>query len=175
MLTNTILFCALTQTNVSGTITDGGHNICSDASALFSRGSSRNNLDPLLAPLADNGGLTPTMALLPSSPAIDAGDESACPPTDQRGVTRPQGLACDIGAFELAPKLTLARGQEGVITIDYAFQAGRTNRVMTSTNLIDWLPLGTGITDANGIFEFQDSEAKEMTRRFYRIEILRDQ
>jgi uncharacterized delta-60 repeat protein len=175
MLTNTILFCAPTQTNVSGTITDGGHNICSDASASFSRGSSRNNLDPFLAPLADNGGLTPTMALLPSSPAVDAGDDSACPPTDQRGVTRPQGLACDIGAFELAPKLTLARGQEGVITIDYAFQAGRTNRVMTSTNLIDWLPLGTTIADGNGISEFKDSEAKDLARRFYRIEILRSQ
>jgi hypothetical protein len=171
-LTNTILFCSIGQTNVSGTITDGGHNISSDGSAKFAAPSSRNNLDPLLAPLADNGGLTPTMALLPSSPAIDAGDDSACPPTDQRGVTRPQGLACDIGAFELAPKLTLARGVEGVITIDCAFQAGRTNRVSSSTNLIDWLPLGTGIADANGIFEFTDSDAKEMARRFYRIEIV---
>jgi hypothetical protein len=171
-LTNTILFCLIGQTNVSGVINDGGHNISSDGSADFASPSSRNNRDPLLAPLADNGGLTPTMALLPSSPAIDAGDDSACPPTDQRGVTRPQGLACDIGAFELAPKLTLARAQDGVITIDCAFQAARTNRVSSSTNLIDWLPLGTGIADANGIFEFTDSDAKEMARRFYRIEIV---
>ena len=174
-LTNTILFCSTGQTNVSGAINDGGHNISSDGSANFPAPSSRNNLDPLLAPLAENGGLTPTMALLPGSPAIDTGDDSTCPPTDQRGVTRPQGLACDIGAFELAPKLTLARGQEGVITIDYAFQAGRTNRVMTSTNLIDWLPLGTTIADGNGISEFKDSEAKDLARRFYRIEILRSQ
>jgi hypothetical protein len=54
------------------------------------------------------------------------------------------------------------------------FQPGKTHRVMTSTNLIDWLPLGTGIADANGIFEFQDSEATELAQRFYQIEILRD-
>ena len=57
-------------------------------------------VDPLLGPLADNGGLTPTHALLAGSPAIDAA--GACTGTDQRGVPRPQGEACDIGAFEFA-------------------------------------------------------------------------
>ncbi len=51
--------------------------------------------------LADNGGPTLTHRLLPGSPAIDAADSTACPATDQRGVTRPQGTACDVGAFEL--------------------------------------------------------------------------
>ena len=55
-------------------------------------------IDPRLGPLQDNGGPTPTHALLLGSPAIDA--SSACPATDQRGVTRPQGAGCDIGAFE---------------------------------------------------------------------------
>jgi uncharacterized repeat protein (TIGR01451 family) len=58
--------------------------------------------DPGLAPLADNGGPTDTMALPPNSPAIDAGTSVGCPPTDQRGIARSQGTACDIGAFELA-------------------------------------------------------------------------
>jgi CSLREA domain-containing protein len=58
-------------------------------------------LDPLLAPLADNGGPTLTHALLPGSPALDAGDPASCPLTDQRGVLRPQGPRCDTGAFEL--------------------------------------------------------------------------
>ena len=53
--------------------------------------------------LADNGGPTLTHALLAGSPAIDAADSAACPATDQRGVTRPQGAACDVGAYEYEP------------------------------------------------------------------------
>jgi predicted outer membrane repeat protein len=57
--------------------------------------------DPLLQPLAENGGYTQTMALGSGSPAIDVGGvNSACASTDQRGVTRPQGRACDLGAYE---------------------------------------------------------------------------
>jgi CSLREA domain-containing protein len=57
--------------------------------------------DPLLGLLADNGGPTHTMALLNGSPAIDAGDDATCALTDQRGVIRPQGAHCDIGAYEV--------------------------------------------------------------------------
>ncbi len=56
--------------------------------------------DPNLGSLADNGGYTQTMPLLAGSPAIDVGNDGACPATDQRGVTRPQGNVCDIGAVE---------------------------------------------------------------------------
>lgn len=55
---------------------------------------------PLLGPLANNGGPTDTHALLAGSPALDAGGSTSCQATDQRGVTRPQGPGCDIGAFE---------------------------------------------------------------------------
>jgi len=58
-------------------------------------------LDPLLAPLADNGGPTCTHALLPGSPALNAGTAAGLT-TDQRGFTRPVGQA-DIGAFEVQP------------------------------------------------------------------------
>jgi hypothetical protein len=61
--------------------------------------------DAGIGPLADNGGPTQTQALLPGSPAIDAGSPSkgngnpaACERTDQRGV--PRKARCDIGAFE---------------------------------------------------------------------------
>ncbi|MBS1878110.1 MAG: CSLREA domain-containing protein [Actinobacteria bacterium] len=83
-------------------IKSAGHNIDGLDQCNFHAAGDRVNTNPLLGPLADNGGPTATMALSPSSPAIDAGDAS-CPPTDQRGVPRPQGAGCDIGAFELVP------------------------------------------------------------------------
>lgn len=56
--------------------------------------------DPLLAPLADNGGPTRTHALPPDSPAIDAGNNIAALDTDQRGRSRVSGSAADIGSYE---------------------------------------------------------------------------
>jgi CSLREA domain-containing protein len=68
------------------------------------------NVEPLLGPLKGNGGFAPTHALLPGSPAIDAA-KSGCPPpsTDARGVPRPQGKGCDIGAYERSGKKLSAR------------------------------------------------------------------
>jgi len=65
--------------------------------------------DPRLGALGDYGGATETIPLLPGSSAIDAGLDALpdgtviCPATDQRGVARPQGAHCDIGAFEYVP------------------------------------------------------------------------
>ncbi|MCX6021950.1 MAG: IPT/TIG domain-containing protein, partial [Chloroflexi bacterium] len=61
-----------------------------------------------LAPQADNGGPTPTHALLPGSPAVNSGAAATCADPlvggmDQRGLARPQGGGCDIGAVELVP------------------------------------------------------------------------
>ena len=63
-------------------------------------GEGNINTDPLLLPLADNGGFTQTHALGSGSSAIDAGNPENYPATDQRGVARPQGEGCDIGAYE---------------------------------------------------------------------------
>jgi hypothetical protein len=66
--------------------------------------------DPLLGPLQNNGGSTPMQALLPGSPALDAGQIPYCSDgtgapitTDQRGFRRPIGARCDIGAVEYSP------------------------------------------------------------------------
>ena len=99
-LTNTILANSGSGVNCAGNIISQGHNLVSDGSCGFGVSGDISNTDPLLAPLQDNGGPTFTHALLDGSPAIDAGDNAACPATDQRGTTRPQGAACDIGAFE---------------------------------------------------------------------------
>jgi len=79
--------------------------------------------DPNLGALQNNGGFTQTMALGAGSPAIDAGTNTGCPATDQRGVTRPQGSQCDIGAYEydvssLTITLTGKVGVEGA-TLSY--------------------------------------------------------
>jgi hypothetical protein len=150
---------------------DGGHNLCSDASANFTMPNSRNNVDPLLEELTDNGGPTPTMALRLGSPAIDAGDDSACPPSDQRGVPRPQGFACDIGAYELAPKLGLTVQPEGKAVLSFSFLPGLTNRISASTNLSDWALLGTRVSDTNGSFQFEDSRIPATAGSFYRVQI----
>lgn len=61
------------------------------------------DLDPQLGALADNGGVGQTLLPGDASPAIDAGDDANCPAADPRGVPRPQGAQCDIGAVEVVP------------------------------------------------------------------------
>jgi hypothetical protein len=85
---------------IGGVFRSGGHNLFTDVPAVSLDPTDLTDTDPLLAPLGDNGGPTPTQALLPGSPAIDAGAPVTGVTTDQRGVPRPQGLVPDIGAFE---------------------------------------------------------------------------
>jgi len=91
-----------------------GYNLDSDGTCGFSHPTDLSGVDPMLGPLQDNGGPTPTHALLPGSPAINAIPVEDCTydddgdpgtpevplTTDQRGVRRPQGGRCDIGAYE---------------------------------------------------------------------------
>lgn len=86
----------------SGGYISQGNNISSDASCLYLAGGDRENTNPMLGPLANNGGPTQTHALLDGSVAINGTTTNVgCPPTDQRGVPRPQNGQCDIGAFEV--------------------------------------------------------------------------
>jgi hypothetical protein len=89
--------------NCTGVPTSLGHNLDSLDQCNFHAAGDLIRTDPLLGSLQDNGGPTRTLALSAGSPAIDAGGNEGCPTTDQRGVRRPQGSACDIGAFEVAP------------------------------------------------------------------------
>jgi hypothetical protein len=99
-LKNTVVVGTQANGNCESSITDGGGNLS------FSDTTCPGiNADPKLGPLQDNGGPTETMMLGPGSAAIEAGNDEICAATpvdglDQRGVTRPQGLHCDIGAVE---------------------------------------------------------------------------
>jgi hypothetical protein len=96
--------------NRGGSLTSRGHNLSSSTSCSLRGSGDLENVDPLLEGLADNGGFTRTHALQTRrgvlSPAIDAGDNSGCPSTDQRNESRPTDgdgdgtRTCDIGAYE---------------------------------------------------------------------------
>jgi len=153
-ITNSILANSLAGGDCSGAIIDGGHNLDSDGTCgLDPANGSLPNTDPLLGPFQDNGGPTWTRALLPNSPAIDAGDDTQCPPTDQRGVYRPldgngDGLAvCDMGSYEFEPGhlivTTLADelNNDGDCSLREAVQAANANA------LVDTCGSGGVLTD----------------------------
>jgi hypothetical protein len=78
--------------------TDGGGNV-----VFGDHTCPGTQADPILGPLASNGGPSQTMALLAGSAAIDVAGTAGCPAADERGVARPEGPRCDAGAYEFAP------------------------------------------------------------------------
>jgi hypothetical protein len=98
VLQNTIVASSV-GSGCAGDVADGRHDLSyGDTSCPGANGN------PNLAPLRNYGGPTATLALRPGSAAIDKVPASGghCPATDQRGVRRPRGKPCDIGAFEFA-------------------------------------------------------------------------
>jgi hypothetical protein len=130
-----------------GTFISDGYNLSDDGSCSGSltQPTDKNNTPAGLDPkgLQNNGGPTQTIALLPSSPAVDAIPVANCTDTngnpvstDQRGVSRPQGPNCDIGAFELVQnvpfasfnaKLAIATGKPSGFVLNASFTLGSTS------------------------------------------------
>jgi predicted outer membrane repeat protein len=157
-------------------ITDAGYNLIEVGNCITEETSL--SVDPMLGPLADNGGPTRTHALLAGSPAINAipQETNGCGTDitqDQRGVSRPQGSACDIGAFEFggtappSPALsisdrTVAEGNSGTsqavftvslseasmqtITVDYV-----TTSETATAGGVDYQAAGGTLTFAPGV------------------------
>jgi CSLREA domain-containing protein len=98
--------------NCSHAATSNGHNLSDGHDCGLTATGDRQDVDPRLGLLQDNGGPTETEALLAGSPAIDAGD--TCGALDQRGTTRPRGSSCDIGPYEFAPPIVTTTAALGI-------------------------------------------------------------
>lgn len=102
---NTVIANPAFGNDCSGSMAPTGNNLTLDGSCGLA--VSFPNTDPLIMTLGDYGGATPTHALMPASPAVNASNDCTLMDTftrvetDQRGVARPQGARCDLGAFEL--------------------------------------------------------------------------
>lgn len=155
---------APTDPDCGGAPASGGHNIlgvggtCIDFTAAKGDlvGTAAAPRDPKLGPLTNNGGTTPTHALLAGSPAINAG--ASCTAADQRGLVRSPS-ACDIGAFELDTTACLTGGptlclneERFKVTVSFETSQGQT---------------GSGqavqLTPDTGYFWFFDQNNVELT------------
>ena len=151
-----------------------GNNLSSDIYCSFTAPGDLMNTPANLAPLGNYGGESLIHALLPGSPVIDAGDNLACPGTDQRGTSRPKdgdndGTAtCDIGAYEAQNSLTIADLQhlEGDIGTTNAFFT--VSLAPTSTQVISvaftsadgTAVAGSDYTAVNGILVFNPGDSQ---------------
>ncbi|HSH04471.1 MAG TPA: choice-of-anchor Q domain-containing protein [Anaerolineae bacterium] len=162
-LTNTLLAHNLTNCEVNHNLTSHGHNLSHDTTCpLYSYGDQPAT-DPQLATLANNGGPTETNALLTGSPAINLGFCAGHQQVDQRNISRPLGLACDIGAYEYNGAFFInARDDNYLLTQNQPFTPPDT--ILTNDNYIVSIPfnitvlttthVGTLDLAANGLFTY---------------------
>lgn len=123
-----------------GSLTSSGYNLIGNTSGGSGFASTDLlNVDPLLGPLQDNGGPTWTRALLPDSPAIDAGDNTDAPPFDQRGLARifdgnGDGTATiDIGAYEVQ---TVLPGNTPPVAVNDSYSTNDTSLTVTAPGVL---------------------------------------
>jgi hypothetical protein len=178
VMANTILSRNLANTagrtdvpaNSAGPIEDGGHNLSSDDTPVYSAPSSHNDTDAKLGPLVDADRPTATLPLLPGSPAIDAAEDANCPKTDQRGMTRPALLHCDIGAYEFFPDsfaFTSISANGGSLTLRGSGIPGQSFHLQASSDFSGWADVGSGVVLPSG--EFQILTSITAGSQFYRI------
>lgn len=136
---------------------DQGNNIDSDGTCFPSSDGATGNqtgVDPKLGPLQDNGGPALTQALLSGAPAIDAGNDGKCPSDDERGVARPQGAHCDVGAVEAAgADLAISKSAPATATagspFNYTITVTNNGPGATRATVTDPLPSGTSLYGMN--------------------------
>lgn len=161
-----------------GTTTDlGGYNLIQRYDGFF--GGILTSADPLLGPLANNGGPTFTRVLLNGSPAVDAGDNTGLPSTDQRGYPRladgrGTGTAiADLGAVEngLFRLRTIPQTAGSIQQAGFElFLLGESNRLYVTEFSLDFTNWTSFATNQSPGFEVPvtDTQTGTASKRFYR-------
>jgi hypothetical protein len=173
--------------DIFGTVVSGGYNLIGNTNGSIWVGSTgdRLNLDPLVGTLAQNGGRTPTHALLPGSPAIDQGHSSG-QSTDQRGGARvinkptvPNGVggdAADIGAFEVGgfTAITSITRTLNDMQLNFTTDLGNGYRLQRRDSLSSgvWITLFDNVAGTGSDVTRIDLGAATQSQGFYRIQSL---
>jgi CSLREA domain-containing protein len=159
---------------ISYPVISQGYNLIRDLSTCTLTGDLTGNLtgvDPLLTALQDNGGGTFTHALSAGSPAVDAGSPTApgsggnaCALADQRGILRPLGARCDIGAFERSAALSISG-----ITTNHAADTGIVETFIHGGGFVAGTTVvlrGSGQTDIAGSSPTVDPGGSDLSASF---------
>jgi hypothetical protein len=165
--------------NYASTVTSLGYNLSSDSGGGFLTATGDQiNTDPKLGPLKDNGGPTFTHALLPGSPAIDAGDPNFTSPPDfdQRGAGFPRVVngRIDIGAFEVIPDLLVTAAERIGNDLRLTFTVALLDKnyeIQTRTNLTlgTWESLPGSIPGNGGTLQNTITNAFSTPQQFFRV------
>ncbi|HUA74237.1 MAG TPA: fibronectin type III domain-containing protein [Solirubrobacteraceae bacterium] len=128
-------------------LVSNGNNIDGDSTCGFKSPGDKSGTEAKLGPVGDHGGPTLTQMPLAGSPAIDTGDPATCPATDQRGVGRPQGGGCDVGAVEVPPPVATTSSVASVSSSSASIAASVNPNFSATTYHFDF-----GTTTAYGSF-----------------------
>jgi CSLREA domain-containing protein len=176
-VTNSILAgnTASSEPDCSGAI-DSAYNLIGNGTGCFGPsaanhdkiGTAASPLDAKLGPPVQNGGPTPTAELLAGSPAIDAGNPAtpgsgngACEATDQRGIQRPGGARCDLGAFEVTADCVA--GGSTLCLGNGRFKVKATWTIGTTGGPVSGAAQAVTLTPDSGYFWFFDPGNVELT------------
>jgi len=162
-----------TTPDLNGPYTSSGYNLIgkNDGSTGFINGVNHDQVgttgapvNPMLLPLANNGGWTDTQALLAGSPAIDRGSSGLS--ADERGAARYDdpavvnvGDGSDIGAFERNPNTTVDAGPPAMPT-RLALAAPRPNPARGRASFDFTLPAG-GLADLT-VFDLRGRRVRSL-------------
>jgi len=159
---------ALTNSIVCG-------NSQNDINGLFLGDANLIGVDAKLAPLANNGGSTPTMGLYPDSPAINGAVTLAGITSDQRGFVRPIGAGPDIGAFEwnsdsfyTSFRLLDFGRSAGIYHVRVVGPPSQTYRLQTSSDFVSWNNVSTNTTDSLGLRPLENLPSQPGPTAYYR-------